>query len=145
MDEEEQVVGVVKFCDICGEKTVHVDGVCRDHKIVRRRKQAVADVADDDEAVAAPAPRPRPSPTAPKKKKRKKKNRIARVFAFLVLVALLVGMGMFHVVYGGSGIELCRKAGFSFTKTFVNIDTERAARKPDVELLRWLSTCVPAK
>ena len=39
MDEdEEQVVGAMAWCETCGEQTVHVDGECRDHKVVRRKK-----------------------------------------------------------------------------------------------------------
>ncbi len=41
-DDEEQVIGLLVRCEVCGEKTLHVDGVCQDHKIVRRRNQAVS-------------------------------------------------------------------------------------------------------
>lgn len=38
-DDGEQVVGVMKRCDVCDDKTLHVDGVCREHEVVRRKKR----------------------------------------------------------------------------------------------------------
>ncbi|HEY4179905.1 MAG TPA: hypothetical protein VGM90_23850 [Kofleriaceae bacterium] len=141
MDEEEQVVGVVKFCDVCGEKTVHVDGVCRDHKVVRRRKAKAVEEVDE---APAEQPAPRPAPTAPRKKKKKKKTfgRIKTFFALVFVGALIAGMGFIHIAYGGSSaIKVCRKDGWSLKHSLVSVHDEMTAQKPDLELLKTLSAC----
>ncbi len=125
-DDEEQVIGLLVRCEVCGDKTLHVDGVCQDHKIVRRRKQPVgpvgalesrrakiaAEKAADEEVAAA---------------------RSGRGFRRVVMVVVLGGliwlMGATHVLHGDrSGVAFCWKSGWSLADTFV--DTDKLASEP---------------
>lgn len=117
MSDDEVVLGVLKRCEVCDEKTLHVDGVCQDHRVVRRKKRAVA------------APRP---------VARRPRSRWKRSLALLLLGALLIGvMGATHVTYGDrSGIHVCWKDGWSLQNTFVNSDADH----PDLVLLK---RCAP--
>ncbi|HEY4055799.1 MAG TPA: hypothetical protein VGM39_04295 [Kofleriaceae bacterium] len=136
-EEEEQVVGVVKLCDVCGEKTVFVNGVCRDHKVVRRKKQVAAPVEEVEEA-----PPPRPAPVVRKKKKKKKQSRFGQIFAILFLAALVAGMGFIHIAYGGyHAVRVCKKHGWTLKNTLVSVHDEMNAKKPDLELLKTLDAC----
>lgn len=118
-DDEAQVIGLLVRCEVCGEKTLHVDGVCQDHKIVRRRKKPVpvevlesrrakiaAERAADAEAAAA-----RP-------------GRFRRVVMLAVFGGLIWLMGATHVLHGDkSGVAFCWKSGWSLTDTLVDTDT----------------------
>ena len=128
-EETEQVIGVIEYCSVCDERTVHVDGVCRDHKVVRRRKQVVASAAND---IPVRTRKRKPAP---------KSGGGGRVLGFLLLGAAIVGMGEVHIVRGTGGTHVCRKDGFSLSNTLVNIDELRAAKTPNVALLRTLDKC----
>lgn len=153
-EEEEQVVGVVQYCDVCEERTVHVDGVCRDHKVVRRRR-AVAALSDEPDQApraarrSAPTAAARSAPRAEggvplRKRKRKpepKSGSGSRILGFLLLGAAVFGMGEVHIVRGKDGTHLCRKDGWSLSHTLVNIDELRASKTPDAALLRAIDKC----
>ncbi len=113
--DEEQVVGVLKLCPVCGEKTVHVNGVCRDHKVIRRRKVAMAPTAPP-----AATPRPRSKQPPPK---RKPTSKLRYIVGGALIAAFVVGAGFFHVVHGSSiRIHLCAKYGWSLADTLVDLD-----------------------
>jgi hypothetical protein len=139
-EEEEQVLGVLKRCPVCDEKTLHVGGVCQDHKVVRRKKQRAAGQAVASAAPArrrAPAPAPAPAPPPPKKR-----GYLGRFVSLLVLGGLIYLFGALHVVHGdASGLRVCWKDGWSLADTIVNSD-DVAAKKPfDKKVLSALATC----
>jgi hypothetical protein len=118
-DETEQVVGVLKWCDVCGEKTVHIGGVCRDHKITRVRKKRMALV--QERAVAATRA---PAPVAKKKKPQPKPtSRLRLAIAGILVLGFVVGIGFFHLIHGGgTGVHVCAKTGWSLSDTVVDLD-----------------------
>ena len=140
-DDEEQVIGLLVRCEVCGEKTLHVDGVCQDHKIVRRRKQAVAErgvvgalesrraklaaeKAADAEAAAARSGRG-----------------VRRVVMLVVLGGLIWLMGATHVLHGDhSGVAFCWKSGWSLADTVVDTD-KLATEPPPKKVFEALAAC----
>jgi hypothetical protein len=132
-DDEEQVIGVLSRCEVCGEKTLHVDGVCQDHKIVRRRKKTpkpvdappvgaletrraklAAERAADEAAKAARAGR----------------GGFRRLVMLLVLGGLIWLMGATHILHGDkSGIAFCWKSSWSLADTLVDTDKPVTERK----------------
>lgn len=137
-DDEEQVIGVLVRCEVCGEKTLHVDGVCQDHKIVRRRKQAVQPVkvlesrrdkiaAERAADVAAAAAR--------------SGRGLRRVVMLVVAGGLIWLMGATHVLHGDrSGVAFCWKAGWSLTDTLVDTD-KLATEPPPRKVFEALAAC----
>lgn len=138
-DDEEQVLGVLVRCEVCGEKTLHVDGVCQDHKIVRRRRKPApafvepigalesrraklaAEKAADEAAAAA-----------------RSGGGLRRVFALVLIGGLIWLMGETHVLHGGkSGIAFCWKSGWSLSDTLV--DTDKPVTEPKV--IEALAAC----
>lgn len=137
-DDEEQVIGLLVRCEVCGEKTLHVDGVCQDHKIVRRRKQAVQPVgvlesrrdkiaAERAADVAAAAAR--------------SGRGLRRVVMLVVAGGLIWLMGATHVLHGDrSGVAFCWKAGWSLTDTLVDTD-KLATEPPPRKVFEALAAC----
>lgn len=120
-DDEEQVIGLFVRCEVCGEKTVHVDGVCQDHKIVRRRRKPVAALESRSAKIAAE----RAADAAAARSGRG----IRRVVMVVVFGGLIWLMGATHVLHGDrSGIAFCWKSGWSLTDTLV--DTDKLATDP---------------
>ena len=118
-DDEEQVVGVLKLCPVCGEKTVHVDGVCRDHKVIRRRKVGPP-AATATATATATTSRPRAKQPPPK---RKATSRLRYLVGGVLIAAVVGGAGFFHVVHGRDiRIHLCAKYGWSLADTVVDLD-----------------------
>src|SRR5258705_7212668 len=114
--EEEQIVGVLKRCSICEEKTLHVEGVCQSHKILRTVRTSPAR--------ATPATRATRAPSKPARK------RPWRTWISMVLVvALVVLLGAVHIVHGGnSGLHLCWKDGWTLGDTFVDLEDIKASK-----------------
>jgi len=122
MDEEEQVLGVLKQCSICDDKTLHVDGVCQSHKIIRRKKQ--------------PRPPQAPARTPPRRGR-------VRLYVSIALALALVGLlGAVHVVHGNRGIHVCWKDGWSLSDTLVDLDDVQANKPTDTKLLDALDKCL---
>src|SRR4051812_10680954 len=89
-EDEEQVVGVLQLCEVCEDKTLHVEGVCTEHRIVRRRRKRRL----------VPRPEPEPAPLPRRNKKRRswwRRNRLR--FFFLVVLALVVTAGFTQIEY----------------------------------------------
>lgn len=124
-DDEEQVLGVLERCDVCESKTLHVDGVCQEHKIVRRRKRP-APVSDSPLAGAIQSRREgiaaerRADAEAAAKRSG---GGVRNLVMLLVVGGLIWLMGATHVLHGDkSGIAFCWKAGWSLSDTLVDTD-----------------------
>lgn len=121
-DDEEQVIGRLERCDVCGEKTLHVDGVCQDHKVVRRRKKpagVIGALESRREKIAAE----RAADEAAAAAKRAKGGGFRRVVALIMVGGLIWLLGATHVLHGSkSGIAFCWKSGWSLADTLVDTD-----------------------
>ncbi len=127
MADEEEVVGVLKRCAICEARTVHVDGVCRSHRVIRRRKAR-------PRAAAPVAPPPAPPP--------KRTSWVRRVISVLVIGALVYGFGAVHVVHGDhTGLRACWKTGWTFADTLVDSDAVAAHQVTNRAVLDALAKC----
>ena len=135
-DDEEEVVGVVKYCPACDEKTVHVDGVCRDHKVIRRRVARPA-VAVADEAPVRTGPRKKKQPKPPEK------STFGRIFTLAVLGGLIFGLGSLQIIHGAKyGTNFCRKHSWSLSKTIVDLDEYGVGgKKIEGDLLATMGKC----
>lgn len=116
-DNEEQVLGVLRRCDVCDEKTLHVDGVCQDHKIVRRRKRAT-------KTPMTPSGMSRREKVAAERAADAKSGGgLRRLITLLVFGGLIWLMGATHVLHGDrTGVAFCWKEGWRLGDTFVNTD-----------------------
>jgi hypothetical protein len=138
-EADEQVVGVLKWCEACGEKTVHVNGVCRDHRVVRRRKQplgaraaailanptaAMRSAVEDRRAgLAAEAAQEKARKKAKAKRAAERRNKVRTVVGLVVVAAVVVAIGFMHVVHGTNlSIHVCAKYGWSLSDTIVDVD-----------------------
>lgn len=122
-DDEEQVLGVLARCDVCGSKTLHVDGVCQDHKIVRRRKKPapisspIAGAFESRRAGIAAERRADAEANA------NRSGGLRNLVMLLVFGGLIWLMGATHVLHGDrSGIAFCWKASWSLGDTLVDTD-----------------------
>lgn len=122
-DDEEQVIGLLVRCEVCGEKTLHVDGVCQDHRIVRRRKKPVGALESRRAKIAAERAADAAAAAA------RSGRGFRRVVMLVVFGGLIWLMGATHVLHGDkSGVAFCWKAGWSLADTFV--DTDKLATEP---------------
>ena len=121
MDEE--VLGVLKRCEICEEKTLHVDGVCQSHRIVRRKR------------TRPKAPPPAPPPPPPR-------SRLGfRIVTILIALALIGVFGAVHVLHGSSGYHVCWKDGWTFANTIVDLDEVKAKKPIPPKVLHAIEQC----
>lgn len=130
-DDEEQVLGLLVRCEVCGEKTLHVDGVCQDHKVVRRRRKPAADLAPVGALESRRAKLAAERAADEKAAAARSGGKVRRVVAFLVLGGLIWLMGATHVLHGDkSGIAFCWKSDWSLSDTLV--DTDKPVTEPKV-------------
>ncbi len=121
MGDDEEVVGILKRCPTCEEKTVHVDGVCQSHRVVRRRKSEVPTTTGMSDAT---------------------KFRIKVGVAAVVSVGLVLLFGAVHVCHGDrSGMHLCWKDGWTLEDTFVNLDDVYDNKPTTWKVLGALGKC----
>lgn len=110
MSEEEQVVGVMKQCGVCEGKTLHVDGVCREHRGIAR-------------VSAVPPPLPTTPTVGTTGIVREGRHIKVPILTVLLLGVLVAVVGDVHVVHGGgAGLHVCQKDGWSLGDTFVDLD-----------------------
>ncbi|MEO8846927.1 MAG: hypothetical protein ABI591_04615 [Kofleriaceae bacterium] len=143
-----QVVGVLKWCEACGEKTVHVDGVCRDHKVVRRRKpsvvtaelisnpvgtaRSVVEARRTGLAAEAAAERARRAQRTTRKAKGSRGGKVRYWLSLIFVAGIVIAAGFFHVVYGGGiSVHICAKHGWSLADTLVDLDDYRPSTARD--------------
>ncbi len=129
-DEDEQIIGKVAFCGVCDERTVHVDGVCRDHKVIRRRRPPAEARAD-----GAPTPRRRPVPPPTRRYNR------GSLVLLLVIGCIVATLGAIHIVHSSTlGYAWCRKASWTLNHTLIDLD-HLADDHLDPTVLVALSKC----
>ena len=140
-DNEEQVIGRLLRCEVCGEKTLHVDGVCQDHKIVRRRKKPAGVLgALESRREKLAAERAADEAAAAAKRARGSGGRVRNVVAVIVVGGLIWLMGATHVLHGDKGIAFCWKAGWSLSDTFVDTD-KLVSEPPPKKVFDALAAC----
>lgn len=138
-DDEEQVIGVLARCETCDEKTLHVDGVCQDHKIVRRRRKRPEGVVGALESRRAGIAAERAADEA--KRRARRSGGVRNVVMFVVAGGLIWLLGATHVLHGdASGIAFCWKSGWSLSDTLVDTD-KLASEPPPKKVLDALAAC----
>ncbi len=112
-EEDEQIIGKVAYCDVCDERTVHVDGVCRDHKVIRRRRPPV-----EPRLGIEPPRRRRPMPPT-----RTRRFGRGSLFLLLVIGGLVATLGAIHIGHSSArGYSWCRKTSWTLKHTLIDLD-----------------------
>ncbi len=140
-DDEEQVIGLLVRCEVCDEKTLHVDGVCQDHKIVRRRRKPEQALEKPEGALESRRAKIAAERAADAAAAAARPGRLRRVVMLVVLAGLIWLMGATHILHGDkSGIAFCWKSGWSLTDTLVDTD-KLATEPPPRKVIDALAAC----